>query len=143
MNLVIDASVAAKWFLADSPGEDDAERALAILAGTVACEHVLHQPPHFVAEVAAVLSRLKPDQVQRDIADLLAIRFEQGNSSEIYATAISMAIRYGQHVFDTLYHATAIRSPDAMLVTADRRYFLKAGAAGRICLLSDFEGAGA
>ena len=34
-----------------------------------------------------------------------------------------MALRLGQHLFDTLYHAVALHTPGATLVTADKRYF--------------------
>ncbi|MFN0161994.1 MAG: type II toxin-antitoxin system VapC family toxin [Burkholderiales bacterium] len=139
MRLVVDASVAVKWFLNATPGEDDADEALAILAGAVAGAHALFQPPHFVAEVAAVLSRLKPDQAPTDVADLQLVGFERCESPAIYASALRLAVRHGQHVFDTLYHAVALLTPDALLVTADRRYFAKAGGEGRIVMLSDFE----
>jgi len=38
------------------------------------------------------------------------------------------------HLFDTLYHATAIES-EALMITADRRYHDKAAHLGRIVLL--------
>jgi len=53
-------------------------------------------------------------------------------------TAIDLSIRLGHHLFDTLYHAVAFRSPDTTLLTADRRYFDKARDEGRIVLLSQF-----
>ncbi len=47
MILVVDASVASKWFLRFHPGEDDVPRALSILDQAVSGRlHVL-QPPHF------------------------------------------------------------------------------------------------
>ena len=47
MILVVDASVASKWFLRFRPGEDDVPRALSILDQAVSGRlHVL-QPPHF------------------------------------------------------------------------------------------------
>lgn len=57
---VVDAGVAAQWFLQDRAGEIHAEKALDVL---IAIRHGpvnLHQPPHFPAEAAAVLARLKP-----------------------------------------------------------------------------------
>jgi predicted nucleic acid-binding protein len=41
-------------------------------------------------------------------------------------------------LFDTLYHATAFHFGDAVLVTADERYYRKAKGHGRITLLKDF-----
>lgn len=66
MILVVDASVAIKWFLHLKADEEYADRALQILAGAVSARHVLIQPPHFVAEVAAVLAREKPRDAQAD-----------------------------------------------------------------------------
>ena len=36
------------------------------------------------------------------------------------------------------YHAVALETPDAMLITADERYYRAARAAGRITLLADW-----
>jgi predicted nucleic acid-binding protein len=46
--------------------------------------------------------------------------------------AVAMAIATGQHVFDTLYHAVALETPDTVLITADRRYLAKAAHYGCI-----------
>ena len=43
------------------------------------------------------------------------------------------------HLFDTLYHAVALCEPDANLITADERYFLKASHKGKITLLREYE----
>lgn len=96
------------------------------------------QPPHFVAEVAAVLARLKPSDAQDDLADLLEISQTVSHTPEMYATALQLATRYQHHLFDTLYHAVALHTLGAMLVTADERYFSKAQPEGRIQLMADF-----
>lgn len=57
MNLVLDASVAIKWFFRDEPNEQDAQRALQILQAVGSGEARLVQPPHFMAEMCAVLAR--------------------------------------------------------------------------------------
>jgi len=54
---------------------------------------------------------------------------------EVYDVACKLAIALDQHVFDTLYHATALLSQDCMLVTADERYHGKARKIGAISLL--------
>ena len=137
MILVVDASVAIKWFLHLKADEEDADRALRILAGAVSARHVLIQPPHFVAEVAAVLAREKPRDAQADLADLLNIEFQHADNPEIYAKATELAVRRQHHIFDTLYHAVALCTPGATLVTADRRYFDKARGEGNIIMLAD------
>lgn len=137
MILVVDASVAVKWFLSFKSDEADADRALRLLEGAVTGNHALVQPPHFLAEVASVLAREKPRDAVTDVADLEEIPFKRAESSGLYARAIALAVRHGHHVFDTLYHAVALLTPDATLVTADRRYYDKAKGEGSIVLLAN------
>ena len=138
MIVVADASVALKWFLADSPLEDHTGPALAILQAAVQGEIQLLEPVHFIAEVAAVLARLKPREAQADLMNLMAIERRTVDSLEVYNGAVALASMLGQHVFDTLYHALALRTAGAMLVTADRRYFDKARHLGQITWLAEF-----
>jgi len=135
---VIDASVAIKWFLAFKPDEDHAGVALTILEAAVLGSIKLIQPPHFIAEVAAVLARTKPDEAQDDLLDLQNIERRTLDTPEIHATALELAIRHQHHLFDTLYHAVALHTPGATLITADRRYYDKARTEGQIILLSDW-----
>lgn len=138
MIAVVDASVAAKWFLSDRPDKQHADLALQILEHSVLGFLPLVQPPHFVAEVSAVLARLKPFDARDDLSDLLDIRYRTHATPETYATALDLAIRYQYHVFDTLYHAVALHTPGAVLITADERYYCKACSEGQITLLADF-----
>ena len=91
-----------------------------------------------MAEVAAVLARLKPTDAQEDLIDFLDIRYRTQASSEAYATAIDLAVRYQHHLFDTFYHAMALHTPDAGLITADERYYNKAKREGQITLRAHF-----
>ena len=61
---------------------------------------------------------------------------------EVYITASKLAVSLDQHLFDTLYHAVALASPDCTLVTADERYYVKARKEGSIALLRDFNASG-
>lgn len=138
MIAVIDASVAVKWFLCFKPDEGDADKALQLLQQVAQGRIALHQPPHFIAEVAAVLGREKPAEAHDDLLDLMAIEHDSVASPDIYATALDLALRYQHHLFDTLYHAVALHTPDATLITADRRYYQKSRNAGGISLLADW-----
>jgi hypothetical protein len=62
MICVVDASVAVKWFAEGDWAlrEDDIEPALELLKTSTRGTLDFYQPPHFLAEVAAVVSRLKP-----------------------------------------------------------------------------------
>jgi len=137
VSLVVDASVAVKWFLKDRPNEQHADLALQILERSVVGQLPLIQPPHFMAEVAAVLARLKPTDAQEDLLDLLDISYQTVTSPTIYLTALDLATRYQHHLFDTLDHAVALHTPGAVLVTADERYYNKVRLEGQITLLSD------
>lgn len=138
MNVVVDASVAVKWFLHGNPDEQHTDLALRLLEQSVLGLLPMVQPSHFVAEVAAVLARLKPTDAQDDLFDLLDIRHRTLTSPETYATALDLAMRYQHHLFDTLYHAVALHIPGSVLITADARYYAKARLEGQISLLADF-----
>jgi len=133
--LVVDASVAAKWFLKDRADETHAEKAVAILLAARNGQVSLHQPPHFLAEVAAVLARLKQQEAQADLDDLLELEFHCQDKPSIYQCACQLAIRLNHHLFDTLYHAVALNLPETTLITADEAYYRKARSLGGICML--------
>lgn len=136
--IVVDASVAVKWFLHENPDEPHADIALRLLEQVALGFLPMVQPSHFVAEVAAVLARLQPLEANNNLMDLLDIRFQIDTGIEIYATALDLAVRYQHHLFDTLYHAVALHSPGAVLITADEPYYSKVRLEKRIILLEDF-----
>jgi len=135
---VVDTSVAIKWFFQAADDEDDLDPALALLRANRDGEVLFFQPPHFIAEVAAVLARKKPpDETRADMDDLLALDWWRMESTAIYMTACDLAARLDHHLFDTLYHAVALHVGEATLITADRRYFNKAQTIGRIARLGE------
>lgn len=142
MKWVLHASVIVKWLLRDADRESHTVEALALM-GAVADGRVdVLQPPHWLAEVAAVMARLSPATRAKDIPDLYALDFDIADSLAIYARATDLAAALNQHVFDTLYHAVALESPACTLVTADERYLRKAKSHGRIVGLDNWrEGA--
>lgn len=135
--LVIDASVAVKWFLREDTPAQDTANALSILEGGLRGEYSLLQPAHWHAEIAAVLSRESPATVAADIRDFLLFSFVRiAHTSAVYERATGLAISLRHHVFDTLYHAVALVE-SAILITADERYYRKAQGLGHIKLLRD------
>ena len=138
MILVVDASVALKWFLGARPDEAEAPNAVDILRAVGAGRVQMVQPPHFLAEVAAVLARELPDTAGEDLVHLQTVEWDVDEQPRIYATAIELSMRLRHHVFDTLYHATALHHEGATLVTADETYYGKAHAEGGIVRLCDF-----
>lgn len=140
MICVIDASVAVKWFVrgAAAAPEDPIDQAIQLLGAAVEGRLQLCQPPHFLAEVAAVLTRIEPGTAVRDLDNLAALQIAWAHPTEIYPRAVGLAARLNHHLFDTLYHALALETPGAVFVTADRRYFDKARPLGAIAWLADF-----
>ena len=138
ITLVIDASVAVKWFVRDANEENDVTPAVDILAGIGKNSIELIQPPHWVAEVAAVLTRLQPDLTDDaiDLLDVMEIPIKA--ESSVYKLASHLATKLNHHLFDTLYHALALQE-NATLITADYRYFRKSINHGSICMLANFE----
>ncbi len=138
IRVVVDASVAVKWFLRDSNEEKDVAPALDLLIGAGKNSIELIQPPHWMAEVTAVLSRLQPDLADEAIDLLDAMEIPTTEDGNLYKLASHLAAELNHHLFDTLYHALAIQEK-ATLVTADHRYYRKSKQHGSICMLVDFE----
>lgn len=138
IRIVVDASVAVKWLLPQRKDEADSAAALRLLREFVAGRLELQQPPHWLAEVAAVVTRLSPETAADDVSDLVEMKIDTVASRNVYLVAVELARRLDHHLFDTLYHAVALTQPSATLVTADARYFRKARGHGAIALLSDF-----
>ena len=136
--LVLDASVVVKWILQDDESEPDTSRALALCGSFREGAISLVQPVHWLAEVAAVCVRLKPDIATSATIFLYAMEVPVRNTLDIYRQACALAVELDHHVFDTLYHAVALTQRDITLVTADRRYYQKARKKGAIALLSEF-----
>lgn len=137
MRYVIDASVAIKWMIPESPEERDISQALVLLDALRNGGITLYQPAHWEAEIAAVLARISPATAIKKMVALRALAFTRVNDTTVYATACDLAIRLNHHLFDTLYHAVALHAPEATLVTADQRYFDKAQSIGQIVRLGD------
>ena len=136
--LVVDASVIVKWMVPDHPQEAHIPQALHILQEIKEGSLAVLQPPHWLAEVAAVMARLEP-QFARDIITLLyAMDLPVADDIEIYDRACALSIEVGLHVFDTLYHAVALSTSEAILVTADEQYFRTASKFGQILRLKDY-----
>jgi predicted nucleic acid-binding protein len=135
---VLDASVLVKWAFPDRAREAHAERALNILHAVHAGRLSVVEPPHWLAEVTAVATRLAPDRAPEIVALMHAMELPVLDELEVYLEAARLSAESSQHVFDTLYHAVALRRRGAALVTADERYYRNARRAGRVMLLQDF-----
>jgi predicted nucleic acid-binding protein len=139
VTLVLDASVIVKWLLDDPGRESGTETATRIMESVANGSVSAVQPVHWLAEVAAVLARESPATAVNDVTMLLALDLTTASDPLILRRAVELSLALGQHVFDTLYHAVALETPGAMLVTADRRYLHAARSKGCVMDLHDWE----
>jgi len=139
LKLVVDASVALKWFFQDPEREADIDRADVILNGFVAGDIALFAPVHFQVEVCAVLARQSaPGAMLQHLSRLEDLSIPVCDHASVVARAMSLSLELEHHLFDTLYHAVALEE-DALLITADHRYWAKACDVGGIAELAGWE----
>lgn len=139
MRLVIDASVIIKWILIEPDREPNTQEALHLLRDLQESRIEVLQPVHWLTEVAAVLSRIRPDTAERAIDLLDTFELSTANDTVTLKRASRLAAELNHHLFDTLYHAVAFEH-DACLLTADDTYFRKAEKLGRIMPLAAWVG---
>ncbi|HHM05964.1 MAG TPA: PIN domain-containing protein [Gammaproteobacteria bacterium] len=138
MIAVIDTSVAVKWIFPDPKREPGVGHALTLLQAVADGEVEPLQPPHWLAEVAAVVTRLDAGLAGEALDLLHAMELPTAEDVEVYQRAAAIAAELDHHVFDTLYHAVALER-GATLVSADRRYVRKATSLGRVVPLESWE----
>lgn len=136
---VLDARVVIKWFITDAENESDLTIALELLTALQNDNLKGLQPVHWLAEVAAVITRLRPEPAENVIRLLYAMGLPIYDDSIRLNLACRLSKKYNHHLFDTLYHAVALSQEKATLVTADVVYFNKTHQDGKIILLSDLE----
>ena len=83
-------------------------------------------------------ARVQPESTGEDLLLLQSIAWEVTEWPWICSSAVELSIRLVHHLFDTLYHATAVHHHDAVLITSDEAYHGKAHPEGRITRLRDF-----
>ena len=138
MTLVVDASVALKWVLP----EEDSELAEGLLDRGVR----LCAPAFVFVELANALwfqmraGKLNATEAAGCMRDLRAAPLELWGGEEPLPSTLEWAHRLDHAVYDCAYLALALHL-DGTYVTADRRFWQKAGARDdlrdRVVLLSD------
>lgn len=97
MILVVDASVIVKWFFRDPAIEKHAEHTLlvpqSVRAGTVE----ILRPPHWLAEVAAVIARLEPGPADDAMDALDAMELPVAADVAVYKRATLLSVALRQH----------------------------------------------
>ena len=125
-DLVVDASVAAKWLLRD---EDDLASADALLVALDAGTAVAYAPRQIDVEITATLrkavltQRITVDDatssLQTWFADLRP-KVRLAENDDLLPDALALSFAFGITVFDALYVALA-RGLDTIVVVGDRR----------------------
>jgi predicted nucleic acid-binding protein len=138
MTVVVDASVVVKWLLQDPEHEADTDKATQLMQSVALGDHVALQPAHWLAEVGAVLSRQSSATAADDITMLCGLELPIADDPLVLRRGVELATELKQHLFDTYYHAVALETTDAVLITADDRYLRAARAKGRIIHLADW-----
>ena len=122
---VIDASVAAKWFLPPA-GEPLAAEALRLLHGYAEGRIRFAVPDLFWAECASIFWKAtRQGRCSRQTAEQAIVTLKNRNlpttsSSTLIEDAFSVAATFDRSVYDCLYVALALRLR-ALLITADER----------------------
>ncbi len=134
MRVVLDASVMVKWIVPDPEVEPEVDEALALLKAIREGHVTLFQPPHWLAEVAAVVTRLRPETALEAIDLLDTLELPIFTDVVIFKRASQIAHELKHHLFDTLYHAVALEL-GLTLISADEQYCRKARHLGQIVRL--------
>ena len=139
MRLVVDASVAVKWLIA----EQDSDAAERLLEG----QHELYAPRLIASEVGSALWRkVRMGELERSRAAVLAAAISEmavlwAEDESMCSDAIRLALGLDRSVYDCVYLALAHRL-GATLVTADERFanaLAETEHGGSVVMLSDFE----
>jgi predicted nucleic acid-binding protein len=136
--VIVDASVAIKWLVPFRQDEAYVDKALALFEQVARFHVTMIQPPHFIAEIMAVITRLEPGYAGAIFIAASNLEMTINDHPETYQTAIRLSVELNHHLFDTLYHAVAIHAADNTLITADETYYRKAKGYGQILLLKDY-----
>lgn len=116
---VVDASVAAKWFLPESHSED----ALRLFTG----RRLLIAPDLLIAEFGNILWKhvrcksVSADEAAQIIEDLRQLPVQIVSTGPLISAALQLAILTNRTVYDCLYLALAV-DLECQLVTADERF---------------------
>lgn len=116
--VVVDASVAVKWFLP----EPDSEQAVVLLDG----KHQLLAPDLLWAEFANIAWKqcqrggITPEEAAEMVDQLLLVPMQIHASNTLVGQAVRLAIETDRTAYDCLYLALAIRE-GCPLITADKR----------------------
>jgi predicted nucleic acid-binding protein len=121
VNLVIDASVAIKWFVE--------EETSALAASLLKESELLHAPDFLFVELANIAwKKVLRGDIGIEHAQLIAARAHEPfaalyPAAALHERALEIAIELQHPVYDCVYLACAEAVEDGCLITADRRFY--------------------
>lgn len=123
--IVLDSSVALKWFFAD---EDGVEHALRVRDDHISGKNEIAVPTLFFYEIANVLAtkvKLSPEDAQEAFELISAFEFNVLELDSLeYLEAMALADKHKVSVYDASYHVLADRF-GCRFLTADRKFWEK------------------
>lgn len=135
--VVPDASVLLKWVL-PGPAEVDVDHALRLRDAALRGDITLKVPVLWLFEVGNTLARRFPDQARDMLNTFIAFDLEESEPSQHWLDQVLTLTRdYRVTFYDAAYHALAIIQ-NGVFVTADADYVRKAGMAGAVILLRNW-----
>jgi len=134
---VPDASVIIKWAL---QLEDGSEKAISLAEDFIGGKIGLMIPGHCYFEILNIINLKKPQLSRQFFSQLLNMNIlEQSLTLEIAHLAGDIMRKLpGMSFYDAAYHALALAN-DGLFITADKKYYQKAGKLGGIKFLADYE----
>jgi predicted nucleic acid-binding protein len=143
--LVVDASVAAKWYLRD---ETDVEQADLLLTRFTTGELILVAPEQVRYEIPATISvatlgarpRMSKDDGRVAIETFLALGVHTFGSDDLILSAFSLVHQHGVAFYDGLYLALAT-IPEIPFITADNRLYQRIAGLPGVIWISDYQAA--
>jgi predicted nucleic acid-binding protein len=139
---VVDASVAAKWFLTD---EDDVDHALRVLTDFVRGRVLLVAPDQIVPEFASTLAvasspsraRLSEGTARRELGRFLAFNVETAPSRDLVLEAFDLSHKHACSAYDALYLILA-RQRTIPFINADRKLHDRIGHLPGVIWVADY-----
>ncbi|MHC1629160.1 MAG: type II toxin-antitoxin system VapC family toxin [Candidatus Nezhaarchaeales archaeon] len=137
--IVVDASVAVKWF---AP-EPHYERALALREAFLIDQIEMAAPSLIIYEVANALRfhriyRFSSEEISNAIRSLLNLKFIKQLRSKAWIEAVLLSMNKDVSIYDSVYAALAI-DLKATLITSDKELYKKLGDEVAITLLENVE----
>lgn len=119
IKLVVDASVAIKWFIPEIHS---------VAAGRLLDSQIYVLAPDLIGPELGntIWKKMRRDEISREEASAIIAAFERVGleihpSGVLLASAFQLAVALGRTVYDSLYLALAI-AQDCTLITADKKF---------------------